>query len=70
MQVVGQLACLVAAIREHDDALAFAELARDAYPTDSLERLSDVLVRELAYVFGGEHVHDSKRLALNLERLA
>ena len=52
------------------DALAFAELAVDDDAGDALQRLGDVLVRELADVLGGERVDDADRLALGLDRFA
>jgi hypothetical protein len=50
------------------DRLAFAENARDLNAGDTLQRLGNVGVRQLADVLSCDHVHDLKGFALDLGR--
>src|SRR5688572_18253138 len=52
----------------HGDGAAFAVDTVDGYTGDTLQRLGEVGVRELADVFGRNGVDDAGRVALGLHR--
>ena len=54
----------------HADAAALAVLARDLYAGDALERFAEILVGEIADVFGGDRVDDLRRVFLEFECVA
>jgi hypothetical protein len=52
------------------DAFALAEITADDDAGHALQRLGEILVRELADVFRGDGINDADRVALGLQRLA